>query len=266
MTLSEFDTKLQQKFDSKGLEVPLALFNRNPSRQEIIDSYKEKELTSIQKEGYPESGSWDVVNSKNNRRKTNPSLSKKVEEIKPQEGKIEMDRIKTIFMNFQPISQEAIPVLRREGSNSVRISSNGQLSFSTKATEHVKDAFQVVVLVDNEAKGGRMVALVPCGPDVPKTFKGQATLKLGKGKKTGNVFTTASGILQYLKYDYRTNGTQVFSATWDEKNKMLIFPLPTEQLVPKVIKPRVKKEHVNGVASGASPVVEVTEAEVIVAN
>jgi hypothetical protein len=143
------------------------------------------------------------------------------------------------------VERSTLPVAIRgkEGSMSITIASNGQISLSTKA-QAIVDTDKVAVGFDNETK---QLAICAATPTVIKAVGGEKNLvELKSAKKSKLKYFGGSGILKDARtfgahlYDYKGSGNQTFAVTPNEKNKCVSFVLPL-RMEPKPVVKRVKK-------------------------
>lgn len=167
-----------------------------------------------------------------------PTPTEKVEEQRSRE------RGRGTTMGYAEIDISKLPVTRMAaGEPTISIKENGQITFSTKASEAFADHGNMRVMWDGER---RLLAFVSCA-NLPK---GKTGLKIGRPSKGKYCNVSAAGLLKKLEYNYREAGNQSFDAvmgTGKTKN-MAAMELPSE--TPER-KPTVRRKRKNGAESQA---------------
>ena len=156
------------------------------------------------------------------------------------------------------------PIKGKEGSYSVSVSENGQVTLSSKCTAWLAGAKHLVMAFD----AGKVFLF---RPDAPLVKKGKIEEKdmIALRENTKQKSVTFGGAVIFRSadyfgdhiYDFKASGNQSFAAETDDKNGCIMFTLPKGAVARRPTTPRKKKEASVKAEAGNTNSVQVQAAE-----
>lgn len=172
----------------------------------------------------------------------------------------------SMAITFLKRSTLPAPIKGKEGTNSVSISENGQITLSSKLTAWLGEHRHVVMGYD----AGTVYLFTPAAPLVKKgKVEEKDMISLRDNKKQKSVTFGGAVILRSADYfgdniyDFKASGNQTFQAEVDDKNGCIKFALPKGAIARRPVVKRQKKVKTATVKAeaGNTNTVEVQAAE-----